>query len=754
MGARRLLARPLSSYVHHHPVGSGKGGDIDDDDNDHDDDPFSLLSSLAATALLQSDRRRDAVGKDEEWGQGSSATNWIDEGSAFAFRKALDKVRLYLPGGKDDEDDGYRRGREGRDEAITWLRWMRSVPSPLIVDLSSEARLAADGTVSDDFLRLLDGDLSCGRDEGVIAVATMGDERRMRRTRSEFMDGIQCRLILLPSGLGLGGGGLFEPAGSLTFSKLLYGGVTRYRILPSSSGGGGSGGDVSSSDASSAARKKPPRRVGERTERKTSASDHVPSWVQYGGAERRYDAVDMGPAMVLEFTLLPKIQGGVVDNLDNDSGDNSQGRSGGDMTLRRLAWRPTNMFRYVVVDDDKKPNNGSAEDEGGATTSSSSSLLQGKDRNNAFVSDFRSRVGGLSRQIDNIVRRVLDGRVIRPAEVDVDGNLLSYGEAKGKSAGGSNDDAAAFLSSLDDASRRLSMVAMEAEELALLGLTPVRGLLLYGPPGCGKTALAREIARALRARAPKIVSAPELLDRWVGGSERLVRELFHDAEAELASVNGDASRSALHVIVIDEIDAVFRKRSSAEDSGEATRSSTVNQILSKLDGVKSIPNVLLIGMTNRRELLDEALLRPGRLEVQIEIPLPDREGRREILNIHFGALRNRGRLSHPLCCAIDGRHDRSEDDGVVPVRRERGRKRRALKKATEDVLDYFYPSRNAAFDLAHDSVTGGFSGADLEGLVRCAGSIALSRAREEGAGIESLLITLDDVKQALREVKI
>jgi len=246
----------------------------------------------------------------------------------------------------------------------------------------------------------------------------------------------------------------------------------------------------------------------------------------------------------------------------------------------------------------------------------------------------------------------------------------------------------------------------------------------------------------------------------------LVRELFHDAEAELASVNGDSGRSALHVIVIDEIDAVFRKRSSAEDSGEATRSSTVNQILAKLDGVDAIPNVLLIGMTNRRELLDSALLRPGRLEVQIEIPLPDREGRREILQIHFGALRDRGRLSRPLCSAIDGVYDEgiSEETGATTPARlvdesltsdpNRGRKRRALKQATNNIIDYLSPGKKAVFDLTDDSVTDGFSGADLEGLVRCAGSIALSRARKEGAGVEALLITLDDVKQALTEVKV
>lgn len=277
----------------------------------------------------------------------------------------------------------------------------------------------------------------------------------------------------------------------------------------------------------------------------------------------------------------------------------------------------------------------------------------------------------------------------------------------------------------------------------------------------------------MRARSPKIVSAPELLDRWVGGSEALVRSLFAEAEAELAACNGDSTKSALHVIVIDEIDAVFRKRTAAEDSGEATRSSVVNQILAKLDGVNAIPNVLLIGMTNRRELLDEALLRPGRLEVQIEIPLPSSEGRREILQIHFDALRNRGRLSQPLCCAIDGvpgrdvdttttvadiENDAPDDDDDDDADNEllgkrKGRKRRAMKRVMYKVIDKVPVVRRPVYDLAADYATGGFSGADIAGLVRCAGSIALARARRDGNGVEGLLITLEDVKQGLQEVK-
>ena len=445
-----------------------------------------------------------------------------------------------------------------------------------------------------------------------------------------------------------------------------------------------------------------------------------------------YEAVDMGSAAVLEVTLLPI--GKAAPNLFN--------KKGGDMALGRLNWTPTDIFTLSGGDEDGMNEIGMLLDDSGSTPMS----LSGRDRNAAFEKDFQSSVGGLGKEVSMIIRRVLDGRVLKPADED---------DAVGDEG--------------DSTNAELSVASMEAEELAALGLSPVRGLLLYGPPGCGKTALAREISRALRARKPKIVSAPELLDRWVGSSEKLVRALFEDAEMELKACGGDASKSMLHVVVIDEIDAVFRKRTSAEDSGEATRASVVNQILAKLDGINAIPNVLVIGMTNRRELLDEALLRPGRLEVQIEIPKPTREGRREILNIHFEALRKRGRLSPPLCYAIDGvagydseahaaMSDSSEDEVEVvdpnsSLQRIKGRKRRAIKKAMYKVIDKVPVVRRPVYDLAADYATGGFSGADIAGLVRCAGSIALSRARKDGNGIEGILITLEDVKQALEEVK-
>ena len=559
---------------------------------------------------------------------------------------------------------------------------MKSAPTPLIVDLSEDLRTVANMTLTDK------------------------DTEMIETSREEFLSRLGCRLILLPSGASLQSP-LREPPASIIYGKLLYGGVTRLRLLSSSQS------------------KRPPRKAGERTDVKSAVNDNIPAWIQYGGTERMYEALDMGAAAVFEIFLLQRGQAW-----------GSQMSYDGDMVVKNIVWKPKQMLDYVREKSDEDGATDNLDYVSGYTPISQ----YGKERNQAFESDFRTSVGGLQPQIDAIVRRVLDGRVIRPAQED--------------------DNAVE-----DETTTALSIAAMEAEELAILGLTPVRGLLLYGPPGCGKTALAREISRSLRARAPKIVSAPELLDRWVGGSEKLVRGLFADAEAELASCNGDATKSALHVIVIDEIDAVFRRRSSAEDTGEATRASVVNQILSKLDGINSIPNVLLIGMTNRRELLDEALLRPGRLEVQIDIPLPDKEGRREILQIHFDALRKNGRLSKPLCCAIDGvfnsfssdetlfesaSDSNIESSRVVPTK---GRKRRAIKRVLSQALSDAKSIVHPTYDLAADSSTSGFSGADIAGLVRCAGSLALARARKVGNGVDDLLITMEDVKQALQEVR-
>ena len=163
--------------------------------------------------------------------------------------------------------------------------------------------------------------------------------------------------------------------------------------------------------------------------------------------------------------------------------------------------------------------------------------------------------------------------------------------------------------------------------------------------------------------------------------------------------------SALHVVVIDEIDAVFRKRIETEDSGSITRNSVVNQLLAKLDGVNALPNVLMIGMTNRRELLDEALLRPGRLEVQVHVPLPDDCGRRGILQIHFAGLRRKSRLSVPLCRAIDGVDNHNSQDMKSLSKRQR------IKTLVGNAL----LRERGAVDLASDEYTGGFSGADIAG---------------------------------------
>jgi vesicle-fusing ATPase len=172
------------------------------------------------------------------------------------------------------------------------------------------------------------------------------------------------------------------------------------------------------------------------------------------------------------------------------------------------------------------------------------------------------------------------------------------------------------------------------EIIKKLGIIHVKGILLYGPPGTGKTLMARTIARMLNCRELKIISGPEMFNKYVGETEANIRNLFASAEKEQKEQGDD---SLLHIIVIDEIEALCRTRGSG---GETSRvgDTAVDQMLAKIDGVDALNNVLIIGMTNRKDMIDDAILRPGRLEIHIEVGLPDEVGRLQILQIHTNQM--------------------------------------------------------------------------------------------------------------------
>ncbi|URE37301.1 hypothetical protein MUK42_17091 [Musa troglodytarum] len=202
-----------------------------------------------------------------------------------------------------------------------------------------------------------------------------------------------------------------------------------------------------------------------------------------------------------------------------------------------------------------------------------------------------------------------------------------------------------------------------------------------------------------------IVNGPEVLSKYVGETEKNVRDLFADAENDQRT-QGD--QSDLHVIIFDEIDAICKSRGSTRD-GTGVHDSIVNQLLTKIDGVESLNNVLLIGMTNRKDLLDEALLRPGRLEVHVEINLPDENGRFQILQIHTNKMK--------------------ENSFLAP-----------------DVSLQELAAR-----------TKNFSGAELEGVVKSAVSFALNRQISmddltKPLDEESIKVTMDDFLHALQEI--
>ncbi|MEM2188738.1 MAG: CDC48 family AAA ATPase [Nitrososphaerota archaeon] len=153
-----------------------------------------------------------------------------------------------------------------------------------------------------------------------------------------------------------------------------------------------------------------------------------------------------------------------------------------------------------------------------------------------------------------------------------------------------------------------------------LGIKPPKGILLYGPPGTGKTLLAKAVANESEANFIS-VKGPEILSKWVGESEKAVREIFQRAR-----------EAAPCIIFFDELDAIAPRRGLHTDSGVTDR--IVNQLLTEMDGIQILKDVVVIGATNRPDILDPALLRPGRFDRVIFVPPPDVEGRYQIFQIH------------------------------------------------------------------------------------------------------------------------
>lgn len=149
---------------------------------------------------------------------------------------------------------------------------------------------------------------------------------------------------------------------------------------------------------------------------------------------------------------------------------------------------------------------------------------------------------------------------------------------------------------------------------------PPKGLLLYGPPGTGKTLIAKAVATTSEANFISL-KGPELLSKWVGESEKGIREIFRKAR-----------QAAPCIVFFDELDAIAPRRGGSEGESHVTER-MISQLLTELDGLEDLKGVVVIGATNRPDIIDEALFRPGRFDRILEVPLPNKPARKEILEI-------------------------------------------------------------------------------------------------------------------------
>ncbi|MCY3956602.1 MAG: proteasome ATPase [Nitrospira sp.] len=268
-------------------------------------------------------------------------------------------------------------------------------------------------------------------------------------------------------------------------------------------------------------------------------------------------------------------------------------------------------------------------------------------------------------------------------------------------------------------------------------LTPPKGILLYGPPGCGKTMIAKAVANSISRKMRHLsgkdvrsyflhVKGPELLNKYVGESERYIREVFAKARDKAATGNPV-------VVFFDEMDALFRTRGSGISSD--IESTIVPQFLAEIDGVEKLKNVIVIGASNRQDLIDPAVLRTGRLDVKVKIPRPNKQGARDIFSRY---------LTGDLPFAKE-ELDRHAQDRQAVVSRLLDLTVEAMYATTEDNKFLEVTYANGEKDLLYFKDFS--SGALIEGVVSRAKKSAVKRAidtGEKGLKEEDLMCAIRD----------
>ncbi|HYB58726.1 MAG TPA: proteasome-activating nucleotidase [Candidatus Acidoferrales bacterium] len=190
----------------------------------------------------------------------------------------------------------------------------------------------------------------------------------------------------------------------------------------------------------------------------------------------------------------------------------------------------------------------------------------------------------------------------------------------------SYDDIGGLEDQIQELRETVELPLLKPELFVRVGIEPPKGVLLYGPPGTGKTLLAKAVAKHTESVFIRIVGS-ELVQKYIGEGARLVRELFEMAREKAPSI-----------IFIDELDAIGAKRLDSATSGDREVQRTLMQLLAEMDGFENRGDVKIIGATNRSDILDPALLRPGRFDRLIDIPLPNFEARVEIIKIHTSPM--------------------------------------------------------------------------------------------------------------------